>query len=59
MAPMSRMLVYYVKNDGEGVADSINLLVTPKLENEVIIDFWKLTQVFVFDQLVSPFSSKF
>ncbi|CAK8682027.1 unnamed protein product [Clavelina lepadiformis] len=35
MSPMARMLVYYVKDDGEGVADSIHLPVKPKLTNEV------------------------
>jgi len=35
MAPVSRFLVYLVKEDGEAVADSIRLPVKPKLSNEV------------------------
>ena len=35
MAPLSRLLVYYVKSDGEGVADSISIPVKPVLKNKV------------------------
>lgn len=35
MAPMSRMLVYYVRDNGEGIADSIQLPVKAKLQNKV------------------------
>nr|CAB3233265.1 C3 and PZP-like alpha-2-macroglobulin domain-containing protein 8 [Phallusia mammillata] len=37
MAPMSRMVVYYVREDGEGIADSIQLPVKAKLQNKVKI----------------------
>nr|XP_009861615.2 C3 and PZP-like alpha-2-macroglobulin domain-containing protein 8 [Ciona intestinalis] len=37
MAPMSRMVVYYVRENGEGIADSVHVPVKPKLDNEVVI----------------------
>uniref|UniRef100_H2YPN1 Kazal-like domain-containing protein n=1 Tax=Ciona savignyi TaxID=51511 RepID=H2YPN1_CIOSA len=37
MAPLSRMLVYYVNDIGEAVADSIHVPVKPKLDNEVSV----------------------
>ena len=35
MAPMSRILVYYVLKNDEGVADSLTLDVAPSFENQV------------------------
>lgn len=35
MAPLSRLLVYYVRDNGEGVTDSLQLPVQPRFENEV------------------------
>lgn len=35
MAPLSRLLVYYVRENGEGVTDSLQLPVQPRFENEV------------------------
>ena len=35
MAPMSRILVYYVLENDEGVADSLTLDVAPSFENQV------------------------
>ncbi len=35
MAPLSRLLVYYVRENGEGVTDSLQLPVQPHFENEV------------------------
>ncbi|MGH0168414.1 UNVERIFIED_CONTAM: hypothetical protein FKN15_054850 [Acipenser sinensis] len=37
MAPLSRLLVYYVRENGEGVTDSIQLPVQPAYENQVSI----------------------
>ncbi|XP_052446900.1 C3 and PZP-like alpha-2-macroglobulin domain-containing protein 8 isoform X1 [Carassius gibelio] len=37
MAPLSRLLVYYVRENGEGVTDSLQLPVQPRLENEVSV----------------------
>nr|XP_015220823.1 PREDICTED: C3 and PZP-like alpha-2-macroglobulin domain-containing protein 8 [Lepisosteus oculatus] len=37
MAPLSRLLVYYVRDNGEGVTDSIQLPVQPAFENQVSI----------------------
>ncbi|XP_051551444.1 C3 and PZP-like alpha-2-macroglobulin domain-containing protein 8 [Myxocyprinus asiaticus] len=37
MAPLSRLLVYYVREDGEGVTDSLQLPVQPRFENEVSV----------------------
>ena len=53
MAPTSRMLVYYVKDDGEGIADSINLLVEPELENEVMKIARTKSSVFTFIRVLS------
>lgn len=35
MSPTSRLLVYYVRPDGEGVADSVIFNVLPQFENKV------------------------
>ena len=35
MAPLSRLLVYYVRESGEGVTDSLQLPVQPSFENKV------------------------
>lgn len=35
MAPLGRLLVYYVREDGEGVTDSLQFAVKPSFENEV------------------------
>lgn len=35
MAPLAKLLVYYVRPNGEGVADGIRLEVEPELENKV------------------------
>jgi len=43
MAPLSRLLLYYVKKDGEGVADSIMIPVKPVLKNRVKVTSSKLT----------------
>lgn len=37
MAPLSRLLVYYVKENGEGVTDSLQIPVQPSFENQVSI----------------------
>ncbi|KAJ1085590.1 hypothetical protein NDU88_005720 [Pleurodeles waltl] len=37
MAPLSRLLVYYIKDNGEGVADSVQLQVKPSFENQVVL----------------------
>ncbi|XP_069505312.1 C3 and PZP-like alpha-2-macroglobulin domain-containing protein 8 isoform X2 [Ambystoma mexicanum] len=37
MAPISRLLVYYVKDNGEGVTDSVQLQVKASFENQVSI----------------------
>lgn len=38
MAPLSRLLVYYVRENGEGVTDSLQISIQPIFENEVRID---------------------
>lgn len=35
MAPLGRLLVYYVREDGEGVTDSLQFAVKPSFENQV------------------------
>ncbi|KAM9761751.1 C3 and PZP-like alpha-2-macroglobulin domain-containing protein 8 isoform 1-T1 [Menidia menidia] len=37
MAPLSRLLVYYVRENGEGVTDSVQISVQPEFENQVSI----------------------
>ncbi|XP_041912709.1 C3 and PZP-like alpha-2-macroglobulin domain-containing protein 8 isoform X1 [Alosa sapidissima] len=37
MAPLSRLLVYYVRENGEGVTDSLQLPVQPSFENKVSV----------------------
>ena len=37
MAPLSRLLVYYVRPNGEGVADALRFNVKPKFKNRVSI----------------------
>ncbi|XP_053558866.1 C3 and PZP-like alpha-2-macroglobulin domain-containing protein 8 [Bombina bombina] len=37
MAPLSRLLVYYVRDNGEGVADSSQIMIKPAFENKVSI----------------------
>uniref|UniRef100_A0A4W4E1G7 Kazal-like domain-containing protein n=1 Tax=Electrophorus electricus TaxID=8005 RepID=A0A4W4E1G7_ELEEL len=37
MAPLSRMLVYYVREDGEGVTDSLHVPALPRFENRVSV----------------------
>nr|XP_004555063.2 C3 and PZP-like alpha-2-macroglobulin domain-containing protein 8 isoform X1 [Maylandia zebra] len=37
MAPLSRLLVYYVRENGEGVTDSLQIPVKPEFENQVSI----------------------
>lgn len=37
MAPLSRLLVYYVRENGEGVTDSLQIPIQPDFENQV----WK------------------
>lgn len=37
MAPLSRLLIYYVRENGEGVTDSLQIPVKPEFENQV----WK------------------
>ncbi|KAL1022981.1 hypothetical protein UPYG_G00035010 [Umbra pygmaea] len=37
MAPLSRLLVYYVREDGEGVTDSLQIPVQPSFENQVSV----------------------
>ncbi|XP_067824744.1 C3 and PZP-like alpha-2-macroglobulin domain-containing protein 8 [Heptranchias perlo] len=37
MTPLSRLLVYYVRENGEGITDSIQLPVQPSYENKVAI----------------------
>ncbi|XP_076009289.1 C3 and PZP-like alpha-2-macroglobulin domain-containing protein 8 [Genypterus blacodes] len=37
MAPLSRLLVYYVRENGEGVTDSLQIPVQPDFENQVSI----------------------
>ncbi|MEE6510015.1 hypothetical protein FKM82_028976 [Ascaphus truei] len=35
MAPLSRLLVYYVRENGEGVTDSVQIPIKPAFENQV------------------------
>uniref|UniRef100_A0A3Q1HG02 Kazal-like domain-containing protein n=1 Tax=Anabas testudineus TaxID=64144 RepID=A0A3Q1HG02_ANATE len=37
MAPLSRVLVYYVRENGEGVTDSLQISIQPEFENKVSI----------------------
>lgn len=37
MAPLSHLLVYYVRENGEGVTDSVQIPVEPDFENQVCI----------------------
>nr|XP_057929611.1 C3 and PZP-like alpha-2-macroglobulin domain-containing protein 8 isoform X2 [Doryrhamphus excisus] len=37
MAPLSRLLVYYVRENGEGVTDSVQIPIHPTFENKVSI----------------------
>ncbi|XP_061594140.1 C3 and PZP-like alpha-2-macroglobulin domain-containing protein 8 [Cololabis saira] len=37
MAPISRLLVYYVRQNGEGVTDSLQISVQPEFENQVSV----------------------
>ncbi|OWK50653.1 C3 and PZP-like alpha-2-macroglobulin domain-containing protein 8 [Lonchura striata] len=37
MAPLGRLLVYYVRENGEGVTDSLQFPVTPSFENQVAV----------------------
>ncbi|KAM4548817.1 C3 and PZP-like alpha-2-macroglobulin domain-containing protein 8 isoform 1-T1 [Odontesthes bonariensis] len=37
MAPLSRLLVYYVRENGEGVTDSLQISVQPEFENQVSV----------------------
>ncbi|XP_053709629.1 C3 and PZP-like alpha-2-macroglobulin domain-containing protein 8 [Synchiropus splendidus] len=37
MAPLTRLLVYYVRENGEGVTDSIQIPIQPKFENQVSV----------------------
>lgn len=35
MAPLSRLLVYYVRENGEGITDSAQIPIEPAFENKV------------------------
>ncbi|XP_064595766.1 C3 and PZP-like alpha-2-macroglobulin domain-containing protein 8 [Liolophura sinensis] len=37
MAPLSRLLVYYVRENGEGVADATTLNIEPSFENKLVL----------------------
>lgn len=37
MAPVSHLLVYYVRENGEGITDSVQIPVQPDFENQVRI----------------------
>ncbi|XP_068599327.1 C3 and PZP-like alpha-2-macroglobulin domain-containing protein 8 [Brachionichthys hirsutus] len=37
MAPLSRLLVYYVRENGEGVTDSLQIPIQPSFENQVSV----------------------
>lgn len=37
MAPLSRLLVYYVRDNGEGVTDSLQIPIHPDFENQVCL----------------------
>ncbi|XP_063003438.1 C3 and PZP-like alpha-2-macroglobulin domain-containing protein 8 [Elgaria multicarinata webbii] len=39
MAPLGRLLAYYVRENGEGVADSLQFAVQPSFENQVSVAF--------------------
>nr|XP_034973051.1 C3 and PZP-like alpha-2-macroglobulin domain-containing protein 8 [Zootoca vivipara] len=39
MAPLGRLLAYYVREDGEGVSDSLQFAVKPSFENQVSVVF--------------------
>ncbi|XP_042300739.1 C3 and PZP-like alpha-2-macroglobulin domain-containing protein 8 [Sceloporus undulatus] len=39
MVPLGRLLVYYVRENGEGVADSLQFAVQPSFENQVSVAF--------------------
>ncbi len=41
MSPVTRVMVYYIRDDGEVVADSIAIKVAPSFENNVsIFKYW-------------------
>ncbi|XP_034035690.1 C3 and PZP-like alpha-2-macroglobulin domain-containing protein 8 [Thalassophryne amazonica] len=37
MAPLSRLLVYYVRENGEGITDSLQIPIQPEFENKVSV----------------------
>ena len=41
MAPVARIMAYYIRNDGEVIADSISFDVRPKFENDVSIGIYR------------------
>lgn len=40
MAPLGRLLAYYVRENGEGVADNLQFAVKPFFENQVSSIEW-------------------
>lgn len=49
MAPLSRLLVYYVKENGEGVTDSLQIPIEPIFENKV----WKKTALIYLQKMIT------
>lgn len=47
MAPFSRLLVYYVRENGEGVTDSLQISVQPELEHKVFCHFCLYSSIMI------------
>ena len=47
MAPLSRLLVYYVRENGEGVTDSLQIPIQPDFENQVCIIFKHTASMYI------------
>ena len=47
MAPLSHLLVYYVRENGEGVTDSVQIPVQPNFENQVYTIFKYATSLWI------------
>lgn len=65
MAPLSHLLVYYVRENGEGVTDSVQIPVQPDFENQVCMGgggvpaVWMSMLFFSVDALCAPVSRLF
>jgi len=47
MAPLSRLLVYYVRDNGEGVTDSLQIPIQPDFENQVCIALKHTASIYI------------